>query len=86
MFIPNRSATDFEASHFKMMRENLSECEMMSPCKREYQRVMAENLQKPDRGAWSARLPVERRQRGDQPSHGARGTTGLHLQRQVNFK
>jgi len=49
-FIPNRTATDFDASHFKLMRENLSESdrEMMSPSKREYQRVIAENLQKPD--------------------------------------
>jgi len=49
-FIPNRSATDYELSHFKIVRESLTENEreMMSPSKREYQRVMAENLQKPD--------------------------------------
>eukprot|EP00092_Neocalanus_flemingeri_P025689 GFUD01027851.1.p1 GENE.GFUD01027851.1~~GFUD01027851.1.p1 ORF type:complete len:531 (+),score=157.62 GFUD01027851.1:64-1656(+) len=45
-FIPNRSATDYEVSHFKILREGLSavETETMSPTKREYQRVVQENL------------------------------------------
>jgi len=45
-FIPNRSTTDYEASHHKMLRDKLSDepTEMLSPSKREYQRVMSENL------------------------------------------
>jgi len=44
-FIPNRSATDYEVSHFKILRESLgTEVETMSPSKREYQRVIQENL------------------------------------------
>jgi len=45
-FIPNRSATDYEASHFKLLREGLgaADTETMSPSKREYQRVIQENL------------------------------------------
>ena len=46
-FIPNRSAIDMETSSHMLMRETLkdpTEEEVMSPSKREYQRVMAENL------------------------------------------
>jgi len=45
-FIPSRSATDFEASQFKILREGLgaADVETMSPSKREYRRVMQENL------------------------------------------
>merc|ERR1719422_638464 len=45
-FIPNRSTTDFEASHFKLTKDgsDAAEAELMSPTKREYQRVIQENL------------------------------------------
>ena len=46
-FIPNRSAIDMEtASHLLLQRSlrDTKEDEVMSPSKREYQRVMAENL------------------------------------------
>ena len=45
-FIPNRFTTDFEASHFKIVRDGQQsvESEIMSPSKREYQRVIQENL------------------------------------------
>ena len=46
-FIPNRSAIDMETSSHMLMRDALrdpNEEEVMSPSKREYQRVMAENL------------------------------------------
>ena len=46
-FIPNRSAIDMETSSHMLMRETLKDPnaeEVMSPSKREYQRVMAENL------------------------------------------
>eukprot|EP00088_Acartia_fossae_P001071 TRINITY_DN10405_c0_g1_i10.p1 TRINITY_DN10405_c0_g1~~TRINITY_DN10405_c0_g1_i10.p1 ORF type:complete len:515 (-),score=107.39 TRINITY_DN10405_c0_g1_i10:534-2021(-) len=45
-FIPNRSAMNLEASYHKLMKETLndSEVEMQSPGKREYQRVLQENL------------------------------------------
>jgi len=45
-FIPCRTATDFEVSHFKIQRENLNtaETDTMSPSKREYRRVVQENL------------------------------------------
>jgi len=45
-FIPNRATTDFEASRFKILKEglNMSEMETMSPSKKEYQRVIQENL------------------------------------------
>ena len=46
-FIPNRSAIDMETSSHMLMRDSLKDPnaeEVMSPSKREYQRVMAENL------------------------------------------
>jgi len=46
-FIPNRSAMDMEASSHRLLRESVRdprEEELMSPSKREFQRVMAENL------------------------------------------
>jgi len=46
-FIPNRSAIDMETSSHMLMRDTLKDPnaeEVMSPSKREYQRVMAENL------------------------------------------
>ena len=45
-FIPNRRTTDLEASHFKIVRASQQsvESEIMSPSKREYQRVIQENL------------------------------------------
>ncbi|XP_023339199.1 cell division cycle protein 20 homolog isoform X2 [Eurytemora carolleeae] len=45
-FIPNRSNMDLEAAHYKIMKEGVheNEQEMMSPSKREYQRVLQENL------------------------------------------
>jgi len=47
-FIPNRSATDYDTSHYKLIREEpeapVGSRELMSPSKREYQRVIKENL------------------------------------------
>lgn len=46
-FIPNRTTTQFDVSHFKLMQEAKGENEpqeMMSPSQVEYQRVMSENL------------------------------------------
>lgn len=46
-FIPNRTAIDLEMSSHKLLRDSLQdlkEDELMSPSKREYQKVMAENL------------------------------------------
>jgi len=43
-FIPNRSAMDMEASSHALLREESIEEETMSPTKRHFQRVMAENL------------------------------------------
>jgi len=47
-FIPNRSAIDFDTSHYKLIREESSSSanssEVLSPSKREYQRIMKDNL------------------------------------------
>merc|ERR1740131_828173 len=44
-FIPNRAAMDQELAHHLLVRQPLAEStSTMSPSKREYQRVMAENL------------------------------------------
>lgn len=46
-FIPNRTTTQFELGHYKVMQEanpDPEDVEMMSPSKLEYQKVMGENL------------------------------------------
>ncbi|XP_076440566.1 cell division cycle protein 20 homolog [Babylonia areolata] len=46
-FIPNRTATQFDVSHFKMMQKAQGDGEsqeMLSPSQAEYQRLMSENL------------------------------------------
>lgn len=48
-FIPNRSTTQFDLGHYKIMQEcnsraNTEDVEMMSPSKLEYQKVMSDNL------------------------------------------
>lgn len=44
-FIPNRSTTQFDVNHFKLVSQVDKEpVEMMSPSQAEYQRVMSENL------------------------------------------
>lgn len=49
-FIPNRSNMDLDAAYHKLVRTTLNqeEKETMSPSKREYQRVLAENLDMSD--------------------------------------
>ncbi|KAK3090351.1 hypothetical protein FSP39_011110 [Pinctada imbricata] len=45
-FIPNRGATQFDLGHFKIMNNTTDnkDDELLSPSQKEYQRVMAENL------------------------------------------
>ena len=46
-FIPNRTTTQFELGHYKVMQESNGEPEneeLLSPSKLEYQKVMGENL------------------------------------------
>jgi len=45
-FIPSRTGTDFEASRFHLLHHDITDAEKetMSPSKREYKRLMAENL------------------------------------------
>lgn len=44
-FIPNRSATQFELGHFKIMNDGKADNpELLSPSQQEFQKVMSENL------------------------------------------